>query len=106
MYACSFDCNGTGAQNWVLQPGTTQIKVAGHNYCLDAGRGEYMRVIIGALNLKDSLAPTNGTKMKIWTCYPNLPAQTWYYTDDKRIALKDQGESSLAILYLHILTVS
>ncbi|KAF7760931.1 CAZyme family CBM13 [Agaricus bisporus var. burnettii] len=69
-----FECNGTPAQNWSLQPGTTKVKVAGKNFCLDAGK-----------------APTNGTKLKIWTCYPNLPAQTWYYTDDKRISLKDSG---------------
>ncbi|KAJ3561320.1 hypothetical protein NP233_g10267 [Leucocoprinus birnbaumii] len=68
-----FDCNGTAAQNWVIQPGTTQVKLAGKNFCLDAG------------------SPKNGSKMKIWTCYPGLPAQTWYYTDDKRIALKNQG---------------
>ena len=29
--------------------------------------------------------------MKIWTCYDNLPAQQWYYTDDNRIALENQG---------------
>ena len=29
--------------------------------------------------------------MKIWTCYDNLPAQEWYYTDDNRIALENQG---------------
>ncbi|KAF9446432.1 carbohydrate-binding module family 13 protein, partial [Macrolepiota fuliginosa MF-IS2] len=70
-----YDCNGTNAQNWVIQPGTTRVKVAGQNFCLDAGAD-----------------PLDGTKMKIWTCYPDLPAQTWYYTDDKRIALKHQGQ--------------
>ena len=30
--------------------------------------------------------------MKIWTCYSGLAAQTWYYTDDKRIALQNQGQ--------------
>lgn len=29
--------------------------------------------------------------MKIWQCYPNLPAQTWWQTDDGRIALQGQG---------------
>lgn len=86
----SFDCNGTAAQNWVIQPGTTQVKVAGQNFCLDAG-SEYMRAFIHAPRLKKFVDPSNGLKMKIWTCYPGLPAQTWYYTDDKRIALKDQG---------------
>ena len=29
--------------------------------------------------------------MKIYTCYDNLQAQQWYYTNDKRIALEGQG---------------
>jgi hypothetical protein len=29
--------------------------------------------------------------MKIWKCYDNLPQQTWWFTDDNRIAVKDQG---------------
>ena len=33
----SYDCNGTAAQKWVLNSGTTSIQLAGTNYCLDAG---------------------------------------------------------------------
>ncbi|KAJ3539137.1 hypothetical protein NM688_g6411 [Phlebia brevispora] len=69
-----YDCNGTGAQNWVISSGTTAVQVAGQNFCLDAG---------------DS--PADGTRMKIWECYSGLAAQTWYYTDDDRIALQNQG---------------
>jgi hypothetical protein len=29
--------------------------------------------------------------MKIWNCYDGLASQSWFYTDDKRIALKDKG---------------
>ena len=29
--------------------------------------------------------------MKIWQCYSGLAAQTWFYTDDQRIALQNQG---------------
>jgi len=29
--------------------------------------------------------------MKIWTCYDKIPAQTMWYTDDNRIAVKDTG---------------
>ena len=29
--------------------------------------------------------------MKIWDCYSGITAQTWYYTDDHRIALYNQG---------------
>ncbi|KAJ3552592.1 hypothetical protein NM688_g4073 [Phlebia brevispora] len=69
-----YDCNGTGAQNWVINSGSTAVQVAGQNFCLDAG---------------DS--PADGTSMKIWECYSGLAAQTWYYTSDDRIALENQG---------------
>ncbi|KAJ8514792.1 hypothetical protein ONZ45_g7697 [Pleurotus djamor] len=36
--------------------------------------------------------PADGVHMKIWKCYQNLPAQTWYYTDDKRLAVKGKGQ--------------
>ncbi|KAG6856806.1 hypothetical protein H0H87_000503 [Tephrocybe sp. NHM501043] len=35
--------------------------------------------------------PASGVGMKIWECFDGLPAQTWYYTDDKRIALLGKG---------------
>ncbi|KAJ3555392.1 hypothetical protein NM688_g2600 [Phlebia brevispora] len=69
-----YDCNGTGAQQWVINSGTTAVQVAGTNYCLDAG---------------DS--PADGTQMKIWECYSGIAAQTWYYTSDDRISLQNQG---------------
>lgn len=30
--------------------------------------------------------------MKIWTCYSGLAAQTWFYTDDNRVALEGKGQ--------------
>jgi len=38
-----------------------------------------------------SIDPANGVQLKLWECYDNLPAQQWYYTDDNRIALDNQG---------------
>ena len=38
----SYDCNGTAAQKWVLNSGTTSIQLAGTNYCLDAGSSMYL----------------------------------------------------------------
>ena len=53
------DCNGSSAQQWKISNGA--IQAAGGNYCLDAGN-----------------APVNdGTKMKVWQCYPGIAAQTW-----------------------------
>ncbi|KAF8988418.1 ricin B lectin domain-containing protein, partial [Cyathus striatus] len=70
-----YDCNGTPAQSWSINRGSTQIRVAGTSYCLDAGS-----------------SPANGVGMKIWTCYDNLPAQTWTYTTSNTIALSVQGQ--------------
>jgi hypothetical protein len=70
-----YDCNGTPAQNWVLNNGETRVVLANTNFCLDATRG----------------FPPDGTKMKIWECYTGLPQQDWYYTGDNRIALTNQG---------------
>ena len=33
----SYDCNGTGAQQWVLNRGSTAVRLANTNLCLDAG---------------------------------------------------------------------
>ncbi|KAL1663665.1 carbohydrate-binding module family 13 protein [Schizophyllum commune] len=70
-----YDCNGTGAQKWVLSRGHTSVRLAGTNYCLDAGTN------IG-----------NEVGMKIWQCYDGLAQQTWYYTDDNRIAVENKGQ--------------
>ncbi|TFK65369.1 carbohydrate-binding module family 13 protein/putative endo-1,3-beta-glucanase, partial [Pluteus cervinus] len=70
-----YDCNGTGAQKWVIKNGETKVQLAGTNFCLDAGS-----------------SPQNGVGLKIWQCYDNLPAQDWYYTADNRLALTNQGQ--------------
>ena len=88
----SYDCNGTGAQNWVINSGTTALQIAGTNYCLDAGSSEFIAPQHVRIVLTPTLlAPGSGTQMKIWQCYSALAAQTWYYTDDQRIALQGQG---------------
>ncbi|KAJ8486904.1 hypothetical protein ONZ45_g14516 [Pleurotus djamor] len=69
------DCTGQANQMWALNAGTTQVQLVGTDWCLDAGS-----------------KPANGVHMKIWKCYQNLPAQTWFYTDDKRLAVKDKGQ--------------
>ncbi|KIJ54205.1 carbohydrate-binding module family 13 protein [Sphaerobolus stellatus SS14] len=70
-----FDCNDTPAQRWILNRDTTQVTLAGTNFCLDAGT-----------------TPGNNTPMKIWECFLGLTQQTWFYTDDNRIALQGQGQ--------------
>ncbi|KAJ2913301.1 hypothetical protein MD484_g7108, partial [Candolleomyces efflorescens] len=66
-----YDCNGTGAQKWVIKRGGQQIMLSGTGYCLDA----------------TSANPANGLQMKIWECLPNVPAQQWTYTSDDTIVL-------------------
>ncbi|KAF8978541.1 carbohydrate-binding module family 13 protein, partial [Cyathus striatus] len=70
-----YKCNGSAAQKWVINGFSTKVKLAGTNFCLDAGS-----------------SPGNGVGMKIWQCYDNLPAQAWYFTDDYRIALEGKGQ--------------
>ncbi|TFK72657.1 hypothetical protein BDN72DRAFT_957163 [Pluteus cervinus] len=65
-----YDCNGTPAQQWLIHEGSTQVKLANSNFCLDSGTN-----------------PANGVGMKIWQCYDNLAAQEWVLTNDNRIAL-------------------
>ncbi|KAJ8700662.1 hypothetical protein PTI98_003670 [Pleurotus ostreatus] len=100
-----YDCNGTGAQKWIVQKGQTKVRLAGTNFCLDAGSSK--RVSSNFLNqLTHDSDPANSVRMKIWQCYDNLPAQEWYYTGDNRIALFNKGKgfvhlaSSLLIIIL------
>jgi hypothetical protein len=46
------------------------------------------------------LVPANNVPLKIWKCFDNLPAQAWFYTADKRIALTGKGR------YLRLLSIS
>lgn len=73
-----YDCSSARSQqqSWTLARGSTQVQLAGTNFCLDATSGK----------------PGDGQKMKIWQCYEGLAAQTWYYTDDNRIAVQDSGK--------------
>lgn len=45
----SYACNNSGAQKFTLVRGNQQVKVAGTNFCLDAGTN-----------------PADGSKIKIW----------------------------------------
>jgi len=69
-----FDCNNTPAQLWELTAGPTAVRLNGTDFCLDAGN-----------------SPKDGTHMKIWKCFPGIPAQSWFLTADARIALEGQG---------------
>ncbi|EOQ99171.1 Endo-1,4-beta-xylanase A [Wallemia ichthyophaga EXF-994] len=69
-----YDCNDTEAQKFVFTEGETKVKVANHDYCLDAGSD-----------------PASGTMAKIWQCYEDLDAQSFYYTDDYRMAVLGEG---------------
>lgn len=92
----SYDCNGTGAQKWIINNGNTKVQVASTNFCLDAGSSEFYRRLsfVSSSDLMLTIIfidPASGVGMKIWTCFSDLPAQAWFYTDDKRIAVTGQG---------------
>jgi hypothetical protein len=64
-------CNGSARQKFeFVRNAAGQVKVAGTNFCLDAGEN-----------------PGNGSKLKIWTCYSGLYQQTWWYTGDNHLAI-------------------
>jgi hypothetical protein len=88
----SFDCNGTPAQQWELNLSETEVRLTNTNFCLDAGDGTLFPPWKRLGDTHDSfLAPANGTPMKIWDCFSGIPAQTWFFTTDERIALENQG---------------
>lgn len=59
-----YDCNHSNTQNWqwygnsLVSVNVTDLS----HWCLDAGNVDQLR---------------NGTQMKIWQCFNNLPQQTW-----------------------------
>ncbi|KAH6906593.1 G-X-X-X-Q-X-W domain-containing protein [Coprinopsis sp. MPI-PUGE-AT-0042] len=75
-----YDCNDSPAQNWVYHRGTGQVRVKGTNFCLDSG---------SEIDCKQDAA--NGSQMKIWQCFDNLPAQTWTLTWDDRLVRAGTG---------------
>ncbi|KAK6903420.1 hypothetical protein I203_106923 [Kwoniella mangroviensis CBS 8507] len=58
------------APRWDINPGSGSVILSGTNFALDAGTGT-----------------ENGEIVKIWESYPGLFQQTWYLTDDYRIAI-------------------
>jgi len=62
------DCST--ATKWDINPGSGSVIVSGTNFALDAGTN-----------------PHNNVPAKVWQSYPGLTQQTWYLTDDNRIAI-------------------
>ncbi|WWC59783.1 uncharacterized protein I303_102345 [Kwoniella dejecticola CBS 10117] len=62
--------NCSQAARWNINPGSGSVILYGTNYALDAGLGTQ-----------------NNEGVKLWTSYPGLFQQTWYLTNDNRIAL-------------------
>lgn len=88
-----YDCNNTPAQGWRLNSLGTQVVLWGTDFCLDAGSSEchnHLIVKMSTLTHKFCTDPGNGVGMKIWKCY-DIPAQSWYWTDDNRLALLGKG---------------
>ncbi|KAK8847669.1 hypothetical protein IAR55_005528 [Kwoniella newhampshirensis] len=58
------------ARTWDINPGSGSVILSGTNFALDAGTGW-----------------ENNERVKVWQSYPGLFQQTWYLTDDDRIAI-------------------
>ncbi|WVQ72192.1 hypothetical protein IAR50_001738 [Cryptococcus sp. DSM 104548] len=58
------------AKTWDINPGSGSIVLHGTEFAMDAGTGT-----------------DNNEIVKLWTSYPGLFQQTWFYTDDQRIAI-------------------
>ena len=39
-----YDCNGTQAQRWIINRGSTKVQIAGTNFCLDAGTSQWFNL--------------------------------------------------------------
>jgi hypothetical protein len=69
LIPCNTDQTFWGA--WEIQPGDNPtVKLSGTNFCLDAGA-----------------PPMNNGPAKLYTCFPGVPQQRWYYTGDLHIAI-------------------
>jgi len=62
------DCDS--ATPWDINPGSGSITISGDSFALDAG-----------------IDPHNNVQAKIWESYPGITQQTWYLTEDNRIAI-------------------
>ncbi|WVW81808.1 hypothetical protein I302_103805 [Kwoniella bestiolae CBS 10118] len=58
------------AHKWDINPGSGSVLLSGTEFALDAGTGNDDNEIV-----------------KLWRSYPGLYQQTWYLTDDARIAI-------------------
>ncbi|ODN73686.1 hypothetical protein L202_07232 [Cryptococcus amylolentus CBS 6039] len=58
------------AKTWDINPGSGSVLLHGTEFAMDAGTGTDNHEIV-----------------KLWTSYPGLFQQTWFYTDDNRIAI-------------------
>ncbi|TFK18778.1 ricin B-like lectin [Coprinopsis marcescibilis] len=68
------DCDDSPSQSWSLTPGSTSVRLAGTQFCLDAGS-----------------IPEDYTPLKVWLCIENLPAQGWIYTPQSQLILQSAG---------------
>lgn len=94
------------------QPGV--VRLAGTDFCLDAGTGkQYLpespnsrvngtsSLYFPRLQVSTNVSPSSVVALrimtgfsclysivvKIWTCYPNVPQQQWFYTADNHLAI-------------------
>jgi len=57
----------------------------------EAVRDHHLRLLRACLTFSSFKALGHGVHMKIWQCFSGLAQQSWFYTDDGRIAVTNQG---------------
>ncbi|GJJ16223.1 hypothetical protein Clacol_010519 [Clathrus columnatus] len=65
-----FDCNGSGAQLWLLSRGETRVRLAETDFCLDASSSQFILFLISI----------------------GLPQQLWVYTADDHLNVFGRGQ--------------
>jgi hypothetical protein len=83
-------CNDASAKvDWTYtQPGDNQsIKLTGTNLCVPPFYASSPHSRSSRSCLDAGSSPHNNGPAKVYTCYPGLAAQHWYFTADQRVAL-------------------
>lgn len=78
------------AAGWDLSPGSGSIVLTGTNYAIDAGENPGASGGLKVCQIRPSAITrtiADPLPLQIWQSYPGLYQQTFYWTDDNRLAI-------------------
>jgi hypothetical protein len=76
-------------------PGDNALRLNNTNLCASRRPGPLPALTRLLSCLDAGTSPYSGAPAKVYTCYPGLAAQHWYYTLDLRIALVGDAHQCL-----------